>query len=261
MQRQEGVYRDNQTYAAGWSPAKLVDNHYSRGQTMPRAAAMRPVAAPLLIALLALTSLSAQAQWSNSSSTRAGKWESNIGVFFTGSESSDGLNESSLDIDSGYGLGFGFGYNFTENLALRFDGAWSRADYDAVLDTEDSGLVEINHTLSLFNGQVNGVWNILDGAFTPYLQAGIGWTYVDSNIADGPPVTGCWWDPWWGPICSNFYSTYQETNFSWNVGAGLRYEFGNGMFARGGWEQTNIDGDRGADPTFDAFRFELGWLF
>jgi opacity protein-like surface antigen len=215
----------------------------------------------LFILLLALTSLSAQAQWSNSSSKRADKWETTIGAYFTGSESSDGLNESSLDIDSGFGLGFGIAYNFTQNLALRFDGSWSRADYDAALDTEDEGLVFINHTLSLFNGQFNGVWNVLDGNFTPYLQAGIGWTYVDSNVADGPPVTGCWWDPWWGYICNNFYSTYSETNFSWNVGAGLRYEFGNGMFARGGWEQTHIDGGSGADPSFDAFRIELGWLF
>lgn len=217
--------------------------------------------ARLLIVAFALFSLQAQAQWVSSSTQRAGKWETSVGLYLTGSESSDGLNESSVDIDSGYGLAFGVGYNFTQNLALHFDGAWSRADYDAILDTEDDGLVEINHRLSAFTGQFNGVWNIVDGAFTPYVQAGIGWTFLDSNVTDGPPSTGCWWDPWWGYVCSNFYSTYSETNFSWNVGAGLRYEFGRGMFVRGGWEQTNIDGGSGADPSFDAFRAELGWLF
>ena len=30
---------------------------------------------------------------------------------------------------------------------------------------------------------------------------------------------------------------------------------------RGGWERTHIDGGNGADPRFDAFRVELGWLF
>ena len=199
--------------------------------------------------------------WDSSPGKRAGKWETTFGAYFTGSESSDGPNESSVDIDSGYGVGFSFGYNFTEHLALRFDGSWSRADYDAVLNTEDEGLVRINHRLSLFNGQINGVYNVLEGAFTPYLQAGIGWSYVDSNVADGPPATGCWWDPWWGYICSNFYLTYAETNFSWNVGAGLRYEFQRGMFVRGGWERTHIDGGSGADPRFDAYRVELGWLF
>lgn len=214
----------------------------------------------LLITTLALTSLSAQAQWVSEPTQRAGKWETTFGLYLTGSESVGGTRESSVDIDSGWGAGFSVGYNFTQNLALRFDGAWSRADYDAVLDTEDNGLVEISHELSAFTGQFNGVWNILDGAFTPYLQAGIGWTYLDSNVRDGPPSTGCWWDPWWGYICSNFYSTYNETNFSWNVGAGLRYEFGRGMFVRGGWEQMTIDGGGGVDPGFDAFRFEFGWL-
>ncbi|EAQ98884.1 porin family protein [Congregibacter litoralis] len=217
--------------------------------------------AQLLIVALALFSLTAQAQFAGPMVQRSGKWETTIGLYLTGSESSDGLNESSVDIDSGYGIGFSAGYNFTQNLALRFDGSWSRADYDAVLDTEDEGLVFINHRLTTFTGQFNGVWNLLDGPFTPYVQAGIGWTYLDSNVADGPPSTGCWWDPWWGYICSNFYSTYAETNFSWNIGAGLRYEFGRGMFVRGGWEQTTIDGGQGADPTFDAFRAELGWQF
>jgi opacity protein-like surface antigen len=130
-----------------------------------------------------------------------------------------------------------------------------------LLNTESEGLVDINHRLTAFTGQVNGVWNVFDAALTPYLQAGFGWTYIDSNVSDGSPVTGCWWDPWWGYICSNFYETYDETNFSWNAGAGLRYEFDSSMFIRGGWERLNIDGGDGVDPGFDAFRLEFGWMF
>jgi hypothetical protein len=33
------------------------------------------------------------------------------------------------------------------------------------------------------------------------------------------------------------------------------------MILRGGWERLNIDGGRGADPTLDNFRLELGWQF
>ena len=205
--------------------------------------------------------LAGHAQGSKAYNQREGRWESTLGLYVTGPESAGGINDSSVDIDTGFGLGFSAAYNFTQNLAIRFDGAWSRADYDAVLDTESQGLVGINHELSAFTGQVNGVWNVLNGAFTPYLQAGFGWTYVDSNVSDGPPATGCWWDPWWGYICSDFYSTYDETNFSWNAGAGLRYEFDNSTFVRGGWELINIDGGKGVDPSFDAFRLEFGWMF
>jgi len=215
----------------------------------------------ILLLALSLFCLTAQAQWYSAPAEREGRWESTLGLYMTGPESASGINASSVDIDTGVGLGFSAAYNFTQNFALRFDGAWSRADYDAVLDTDAQGLVNINHRLSAFTGQVNGVWNVLDGAFTPYLQAGFGWTYLDSNVTDGPPATGCWWDPWWGYICSNFYSTYDETNFSWNAGAGLRYEFSRGMFVRGGWELINVDGGKGVDPSFDAFRLEVGWLF
>jgi opacity protein-like surface antigen len=215
----------------------------------------------LLLLVLGMASLTAHAQWGNAYTEREGRWESTLGVYLTGPETAEGTNASSVDIDTGFGVGFGAAYNFTQHLAIRFDGAWSRADYDAVLDTDAEGLVDINHRLTAFTGQINGVWNIFDAALTPYLQAGFGWTYIDSNVSDGSPVTGCWWDPWWGYICSNFYETYDETNFSWNAGAGLRYEFNSSMFLRGGWERLNIDAGDGADPSFDAFRLEFGWMF
>ncbi|MEM9758770.1 MAG: porin family protein [Pseudomonadota bacterium] len=222
----------------------------------------RPLSLLSSLLLMLLSATPAVAEWWDASAgKRAGKWETSFGAYFTGSEASDGLNESSIDVDAGYGFSFSVGHNFSEHFALRFDGSWSRADYDAVLDTEEQGPVTISHRLTLFNGQFNGVYNFLEGAFTPYVQGGVGWTYIDSNVADGPPATGCWWDPWWGYICGDFYSTYSDTNFAWNVGAGLRYEIQRGMYVRGGWEQTHIDGGSGTDPTFDAFRLELGWMF
>ncbi len=228
----------------------------------PRQTISQYLRAGMLGTALLAAALPASAEWWDSSpGKRTGKWETTFSAYFTGSESSDGLNQSSLDIDSGYGFGFSIAKNMSEHLALRFDGSWARADYDAVLDTEEDGLIEISHRLDLFTGAFSGVYNFMEGPFTPYASAGIGWTYVDSNVADGPPTTGCWWDPWWGYICGNFYSTYSDTNFSWNVGAGLRYEFQRGMFMRGGWERTFIDGGSGADPEFDAYRIELGWMF
>jgi opacity protein-like surface antigen len=192
---------------------------------------------------------------------RAGQWETSAGIYSTSSLTASGSNGSSIDVDSGYGLAFSLGYNVTDQLAVRFDGSWTNPDYTAVVNTVEDGPFELDHELSLFTGQFSGVWNLLPGAFTPYLQAGIGWTYVDSNVADGPPTTGCWWDPWWGYICSDFFSTYSDTSFSWNIGAGLRYELSRSMFVRGGYELLQLDGGEGVDPDFDNFRIELGWKF
>lgn len=209
--------------------------------------------------LLAIPFL-ASAQTRTGSADRAGQWETTLGVYGTKSENADGTNGSGADIDGTLGLTFSVGYNFSDHLALRFDGSWLAPDYTATLATEERGLVEIDNELDVFSGQFNGVYHLMDGPFTPYVQAGLGWTYIDSNIVDGLPSTGCWWDPWWGYICANFYSTYSTTNFSWNVGLGLRYEFRSDMFIRGGWEQTRIDSD-GTNPSFDALRLEIGWQF
>jgi opacity protein-like surface antigen len=207
-----------------------------------------------LIVLLAGNTVSA------ASSDRSRSWEATIQVLGTGSESRDGENGSGVELDSATGWGFGLTYNFNEHLAVGFDGAFVKPKYTATFNTDEDGLVSLRHKASVFNGQLNGTWNILKGPFTPYLQLGIGWTHIDSNVADGPPVTGCWWDPWWGYVCSNFYSTYKDTRFSWGGGAGLRYDFQNRMFIKGSINRIEIDaGNNAADINFDLWKLELGW--
>jgi hypothetical protein len=204
-----------------------------------------------------LTSISAQA-----GPDRAGKWEASLQLIGNLSESTGGEEGSSVDVDSDIGFGFSVGYNLSSRFAVNFDGSFIKPDYEAVLDTEDNGLVTINHNLSVFNGQLNGVWNIMEGPLTPYVQAGFGWTYIDSNVSNGPPTTGCWWDPWWGYICSNFYDSYDDTSFSYGGGVGVRYEFGYGSFVKGSYNRYIISasGD-GADPDFDIWKLEIGRMF
>ena len=193
---------------------------------------------------------------------RGRNWEATLQIIGSGSESSGGEEGSSIRFDSTVGWAFGITYNISEHLSLGFDGSFLRPDYKAVIVPEDDDAFTIRHRASIFNGALNGTWNIMKGNFTPYLQLGIGWTNVDSNVADGPPSTGCWWDPWWGYICSDFYSTYKDNRFSWNAGAGLRYEFQNSMFVKGSINRVYLDGgNNAADPTFDMWKLELGWMF
>ena len=214
------------------------------------------IATFIVVTALILTS-SAVAQTS-----RDDKWEGTLQLLGTSAESSNGEMGSSIDVDSAVGLGFGFAYNFNEHFAIGFDGSWVKPNYTAVFNTEEDGLQTLRHKMTVFNGQINGTWNILSGPFTPYLQAGLGWTYIDSNVTDGPPVTGCWWDPWWGYICSGFYNTYSTTEFSWGAEAGLRYEFNNDMFIKGGYAHVDIDGgNNSADPSLNMWRLHVGWKF
>ena len=210
--------------------------------------------AGICLASMAYTA-STQAQ-----TARGENWEATIDILYSSSESANGDHESSVDVDSAVGLGLGLAYNFNSKLAVGFEFSWVEPDYDLVLDTEDNGLVSIDHDMSVYTSQFNGVWNFIDGPLTPYVQVGLGWTYVDSNVADGPPSTGCWWDPWWGYVCYSDYDSYDDTSFSWGYGAGMRWELSRTMFVKGSVNRVEIDGGS-VDITFDSARLELGWMF
>ena len=217
----------------------------------------------LLAALFAVAMLLA-GNIQAASSDRGKSWEATIQLIGTGSDSSNGENGSSVALKSATGWAFGVTYNFNEHLALGFDASFVKPKYDAVIvpDDDDEDPFSISHKASIFNGALNGTYNILKGNFTPYVQLGLGWTNVDSNVADGPPSTGCWWDPWWGYVCANFWSTYNDTSFSWNAGLGLRYEFQNRMFLKGSVNRIFLDSNQdSADPKLDMWKLELGWMF
>jgi opacity protein-like surface antigen len=175
-----------------------------------------------------------------------------------------GSNGSTLEIKTELGFGINFAYNLSSKLSVGGDFEFLRPNYRAVLSAEDPNdddLV-INHQLSQFNGRLKGTFNMIDGPFTPFVDAGLGWSYFDSNVADGPPQTGCYWHPWWGYICNNYYSTFSDTLFSYGVGAGLRYEFIGGMFVKASYNYWEMDGlGQTDDSAFVSGRLEIGGSF
>jgi opacity protein-like surface antigen len=196
---------------------------------------------------------------------RSRSWEWSFAAIYQESKDIGSEGGSTLDIDDAVGLGVNFGYNFTNRLTLGFDLVFISPDYRAVLidDTvvpADSRVID--HEFSQFNGRIKGTFNILDGPFVPFIEAGIGWTYIDSNVADGPPITGCWWHPWWGYICDNFYNTFTETSFSYGAGLGFRYHFRGGSFLKASYNVWELDsmGNAG-DSSLSGARIEYGWGF
>jgi len=201
---------------------------------------------------------------SSADSNRGQNWEVSVSAVFQDSKSIGGEVGSSLAIESDTGFGINFVYNLNSKFSVGADFEFLKPKYRAVLTPENPADDEIiiNHEISQFNGRLKGTFNMIDGPFTPFLEAGLGWSYFDSNVADGPPQTGCWWHPWWGYICENFYSTFTETQFSYGLGGGLRYEFVGGMFAKVSYNYWEMDGlGNSEDPSFEAVRLEIGGSF
>ena len=190
------------------------------------------------------------------------KWEWSVAGIYQDSESTGTVGGSNLEIDDALGLGFSIAYLLNERFSVGADIEWLSPDYVATLIDDTGETSVIDHELTQFNTRFKGTFNLLEGPLTPYIEAGFGWTYVDSNVADGPPLVGCWWHPWWGYICDGYYSTFSETSFSYGGALGLKYRLRGGTTMKLSYNNYEIDGSGEApDPTLNAVRFELAWGF
>ncbi len=197
---------------------------------------------------------------------RADTLEFSFQVANQGSESIGGPEGTGMEFKSELGFGLGLTWNFDNNFALSGDLIYSHPRYTARFIVDDpapgtSEVVEVSHRADFVTGQLRGTWNILDGPVTPFVEGAVGFTHVDSNVADGPPVTGCWWDPWWGYICRDYYSTYSDSNWSYALGGGLRWDVNADFGLRAAYTWRVIDMGTSSDPEFDNYSVDLIWRF
>lgn len=213
---------------------------------------------------MAVLSGTAAAQTFGGSSDRGGKWEGYAGLRPLFSESVDFDGGSTIDTDDDLGFGFGFGYNVNEKLLVGGEMAWSTVDYDGVLVSADTPgtSASLSGEFDVFSLAGSLTWHFLDGPLTPYASATLGYTWIDTNIATGPPVTGCWWDPWFGYICDTFVDTKDEEAFSYGLGVGVRWDFMQGWFARLSYEERWLDiGEADGTPSFGGMHIDVGSRF
>ena len=200
----------------------------------------------------------------NAQGDRANTWEASISGVFQESKTIGGGAGSSLNVSSDTGFGLNFAYNWSNKLSFGVDFEYLQPDYVATL-VDDTGMnadLIISHEMTQLNARFKGTFNLLEGPFTPFLEGGLGWSNFDSNVVDGPPQTGCWWHPWYGYICTNFYETFEDTLFSYGLGAGLRYDFSGGSFIKASYNYWEMDGmSQAEDSALEAARLEFGWSF
>jgi len=157
------------------------------------------------------------------------------------------------------GWGFGINYHLHPNFDLGAAFRWRSINYRATaIDADDpNNVLEYSNKMDISTMALTGNWNILKGPITPYVSGSIGWTIIDTNIFAGISG-GCWWDPWWGPICDRYPVTYGDDTASFSLGAGGRFQLTDNFFIRVGYEHGwlnsgNVDGT-------DMLRIDFGFL-
>jgi len=193
---------------------------------------------------------------------RDDRFEFAFGVLYQLGAELDSDGGSTVSTNDDFGISLLGGYNFNEHLATTFGMQWTGVGYDASLIDEDGMPVGVRGSYDTWDIKGNLVYHFLEGPITPYVGAGIGWTFLDTNIPNGAPVTGCWWDPWWGWVCRSTYPTETRNTFSYQASLGVRWDFNYSTFARLAWtSQWQTWGNANGTPRFDVIGLEIGWMF
>lgn len=196
--------------------------------------------------------------------SRGNTWEGSLRVTDVQGDTYTSDGGSSAETDNSVGWGFGFAYNVNDFFSLGGNFSWSDIDYSAdVREANGVGRFRGDGTLETSTLSVNGTLNLLPhAAFTPFVTGGVGATYIDTNVPSGSPYPVCWYDPWYGYYCGTVVPTKDETDFSYTLGAGLRWDVTESFFMKASANQMWLDasGNMG-HPTFLSYSVDFGVRF
>ena len=156
----------------------------------------------------------------------------------------DDVSESglSLEVDDFTGFGLGYGYNINDNVNLNFDVYFGNTDIDGsylgLTATGDSDVIGFD---------LNVDWNFLRTAFTPLVTGGVGFLTFSGDINDDLP---------------DFDSDFSETDFSFNAGAGFRWDTSVNFYIKGIYRATWTELEGTEDfITLDGPSISVGYVF
>jgi opacity protein-like surface antigen len=173
---------------------------------------------------------------------------------------------TNVKTDTGWGFLLGFAHNFNPKLSGAIELEWGTMDYRATiqpgLTNNPNPAATVNSSIDTGTVRFLGTYNFSEGAFTPFVTGGAGWSYVDTNIPSGLPQNVCWFYPWVGQVCTGVTPTYSTTRFSYNAGLGLRYNWGPNYFVRGLVNEQWIDfGGSYGTANLTQYRIDFGIRF
>ena len=190
---------------------------------------------------------------------RGERWEFSIQTRYTWGATYDGDGGSEVKVHEDLGWGFGFGYNLNQHFNLGMIFAWRSVPYDAkAVNADDGTLQDFNGEMTTSTFALTGDWNILKGKYTPYINGGLGWMHINTNIFAGW-TSGCWWYPYYGYVCGPVPLTYGANKTIYNLGIGGRFELSDSVYLRGGYERGWISS--GAYDATDILRIDIGFMF
>jgi opacity protein-like surface antigen len=145
-----------------------------------------------------------------------------------------------LDMDSAAVYGIGYGYNMTDHWNINTDLLFGSADSDVKIVNTTAETVDMDYVL----WDINVDYNIRKSRFTPLVTGGIG--IMDFGI--DTTATGI--------------GEEHESNFSYNLGAGIRWDVKDNLLLkviyRSTW--TELD-DANDDLQYDSISLSVAYMY
>ena len=186
-----------------------------------------------LLVLFLATNICQAEEWS-----REGKVELFGSIqLMGGDEASD--SGVTVEIEDPTVYGFGIGYNLSDHLNLNTDLLFGSADICAGMDVYGQ-TVQVEGDTNLFLWNVNLDYNILKGRFTPVATGGIGFVNFNGDFGG---------------------FEFSETNFSYNLGAGLRWDATDSLFLKAMYKWTWTEMQDIGDLLFTGATLSVGIAF
>ena len=192
-------------------------------------------------------------------------WEFGGELIYQDSTEFTADHDAAASLDSDLGIALTFGYRFNEKVELTFGVDWNNIDYDATVVSDgvpllpDGTEISVSGELEAFTPRVGVNFNFIDGPVTPYISGMIGYAFIDTNIPDGPPQSGCYWDPWYGQICGSWQPTRSADNFVYGAGVGVRWDVNDAWSLRFGYDKRWIDSN--GSPDVDQIKLGVSVMY
>ena len=217
-----------------------------------------------LLAVISTVSLLAShgaiAQMMSGAGGGAGDWEFRIGPVFTESKNINFDGGSTAHLKSNTGFKLGTGYYVTDQLIIGGNFGYGRSDFNGTVQGTNGAIALEDGRVDLSTLMFDATYTLLQGPIKPFGVVGLGWNWASTNIASGPPQTGCWWDPWWGYICSGYQPTHGSSSFAYQIGGGVQVNFSRAFAINADYKYTVIDlHNASSKPGIGSIELMLLW--
>jgi hypothetical protein len=176
----------------------------------------------LFLALMAFsTAAAAQAQ------TRGGSNEWSMHLLAIVGSTDEFEGGAAARNDGGLGVGFSVARNLNNHFAVGVEGTFAQVQYRATVapGAGNAGAgFESRGTMETAALRAHATWNLLSGPVTPFLTAGAGVIFLDTDLMTDPPANACWFYPWHGQVCSDKAPQGALARLTYSAGTGLRID-------------------------------------